>query len=146
MSPVQSGKRLFTRALRAFRSESRNEDGQNNADQTPVDLSAVAELPGFIGACLVDSRTHTIRQCQIVHDKPDLESAAINNIEVLRMIKRTITSLNLDVEIDDILISLVDQHHLIRPLKNQECLFVYIILDKSSSNLGMTKILLRQLD
>ena len=52
---------------------------------------------------------------------------------------KTMKMLNLQDIIDDILISLGTQYHLIRPLSKHEGLFLYIVLDKSKSNLALAR-------
>lgn len=59
----------------------------------------------------------------------DLEIAAAGNTEVMRAKMKTMKMLNLQDIIDDILISLGTQYHLIRPLSKHEGLFLYIVLD-----------------
>ena len=69
----------------------------------------------------------------------DLEIAAAGNTEVMRAKMKTMKMLNLQDIIDDILISLGTQYHLIRPLSKHEGLFLYIVLDKSKSNLALSR-------
>jgi predicted regulator of Ras-like GTPase activity (Roadblock/LC7/MglB family) len=69
----------------------------------------------------------------------DLEIAAAGNTTVMRAKYKTIADLGLDDEIDDILISLGRQYHLIRPLRQNKGLFVYYVLDKSRSNLALAR-------
>ncbi|MCP2039965.1 putative regulator of Ras-like GTPase activity (Roadblock/LC7/MglB family) [Neisseria sp. HSC-16F19] len=70
----------------------------------------------------------------------DLEIAAAGNTEVMRAEAKTMAMLGMKDEIDDILITLGRQYHLIRPLKKQhEGLFLYSVLDKSKSNLALAR-------
>ena len=69
----------------------------------------------------------------------DLEIAAAGNTEVMRAKMKTMKMLNLQDIIDDILISLGTQYHLIRPLSKHDGLFLYIVLDKSKSNLALAR-------
>ena len=48
-------------------------------------------------------------------------------------------SLGLKTELEDILITLGDQYHIIRPMVKQKGLFIYIVLDKKNSNLALAR-------
>lgn len=69
----------------------------------------------------------------------DLEIAAASNTEVMRSKIKTMQMLGLRDEIEDILITLQRQYHLIRPLKNHEGLFLYSVLDKARANLALSR-------
>jgi hypothetical protein len=69
--------------------------------------------------------------------------AAAGNTEVIRAKKtRTVDSLRLDDAIEDILISLGKQYHLIRLLKNsrdEQGLFIYLVLERQKANLALAR-------
>lgn len=71
----------------------------------------------------------------------DLELAAAGNTEVIRAKMRVMDSLNLEDKIEDILITLGKQFHLIRLVSSAsgQGLFFYIVLDKSRANLAMAR-------
>ena len=69
----------------------------------------------------------------------DLEIAAAGNTEVMRAKMKTMKMLGLKDEVEDILISLGRQYHLLRPLQRHNGLFLYSVLDKSKSNLALAR-------
>ncbi|HYQ37936.1 MAG TPA: hypothetical protein VER09_03230 [Pseudomonas sp.] len=69
----------------------------------------------------------------------DMELAAGGNTEVMRSKIKTMQMLGLDDAIDDILITLGKQYHLIRPLAKARDLFAYYVLDKSKANLALAR-------
>ena len=69
----------------------------------------------------------------------DLELAAAGNTEVVRAKLKTMKSLNLDDTIEDILITLGKQYHIIRPVVSKPGLFIYVVLDKSRANLALAR-------
>jgi len=69
----------------------------------------------------------------------DLEVAAAGNTEVVRAKLKTMRQLGLSDVIDDILITLGRQYHIIRPVSRKEGVFIYFVLDKAKSNLALAR-------
>jgi predicted regulator of Ras-like GTPase activity (Roadblock/LC7/MglB family) len=69
----------------------------------------------------------------------DLEVAAAGNTEVMRAKLKTMRSLGLNDVVEDILITLGKQYHLLRPLSRKEGVFIYFVLDKAKSNLAIAR-------
>lgn len=101
-------------------------------------LQQLMELDGAIGACVVDSNSGMMLGA-VGGANFDLEIAAAGNTEVVRAKRRTLESLALDDAVEDILITLGRQYHLIRLLSSNSTLFIYLVLDKSRGNLAMAR-------
>lgn len=104
-----------------------------------IDLSPLSDIDGFIGAALVDSDSGLVLGAE-GGGALDLEMAAAGNTEVVRAKRKTMQSLGLQDKIEDVLISLNRQYHLIRPLDSNDAIFIYIALDRRQANLGMARL------
>ena len=105
-----------------------------------TDISELANIGGFIGACLVDSETGLMMGSEGGNAKFDLETAAAGNTEVVKAKLAAAEMLGLDDHIEDILVTLGKQIHLIRPLEANPSVFLYVALDKKAANLGMARV------
>ena len=103
-----------------------------------VDLSSLSEIDGFLGACLVDSDSGMVLG-KLGGGPVNLDLAAAGNTQVVRAKRKTMNSLNLKDKIEDILITLNKQYHVIRPLSKSEALFLYVVMDREKSNLALAR-------
>lgn len=76
----------------------------------------------------------------------DLDVAAAGNTEVVRSKMKTMKALGLKENIDDILITLDSQFHIIRPMLSMPGVFIYLVLDKSRANLAMARIKVKSME
>ncbi len=111
-----------------------------------TDISALSNISGFIGACLVDSDSGLMLGSEGGSARFDLEAAGAANTEVVRAKNAAMVALNLKDKIEDILITLGTQYHLIRPLANNKSIFIYVALDKKSANLGMARLAVKTVE
>lgn len=100
-------------------------------------LQGLIELAGARSAALVDSDSGMV----LGHagSDADLEIMAAANTEVVRAQLKSIGALGSDDAIDDILITLSTQYDLVRPLKANPSVFLYLAMDKDKSNLAMAR-------
>lgn len=100
-------------------------------------LDELLNLDGALASAIVDSNSG-----MLLGDAGgglDMELAAAGNTEVVRAKLKTMKSLNLNDVIEDMLITLGKQYHIIRPLPSAEGVFFYYVLDKSKSNLALAR-------
>jgi len=71
---------------------------------------------------------------------------AVAHVELVRAKLATISSLRLTDELEDILITLSSQYHVIRVLTADPRCFLYLALDRQSGNLAMARHQLRTIE
>lgn len=111
-------------------------------------LKDAMQIDGALGAALVDYTSGMALGTMGSTKDLDLTIAAAGNTEVVRAKLRTLEMLKLNDGIEDILITLGSQYHLIRPLtgRSGQGLFLYIALTKSRANLAMARHQLRRVE
>jgi hypothetical protein len=100
-------------------------------------LNGLLKTDGALCAALVDSNSGMMLGG--VGQGLDLELAAAGNTEVMRSKLKTMKSLGLADAIEDILITLGKQYHIIRPIQAKAGIFVYLVLDRAKANLAMAR-------
>ncbi|MDT0437891.1 MULTISPECIES: hypothetical protein [Streptomyces] len=109
---------------------------------------ALASIEGATGIALVDYTSGMALGTLGGSKGFDLSVAAAGNTDVVRAKMRTMEHLGLKGQIEDILISLTDQYHLIRLMSGRggNGLFLYLVLDAKRSNLAMARHQLRRIE
>jgi len=108
-------------------------------------LAKLNQIDGFVGAALVDSESGMLLGSE-GGGAINLEVAAAGNTEVVRAKRKTMNNLALKDGIEDMLITLGKQYHLIRPLRGRPTLFFYVALDRVRANLAMARIALADVE
>jgi Domain of unknown function (DUF4388) len=101
-------------------------------------LAQCMQIDGAVGVALADYSSG-MALGMIGGGGLNLEVAAAGNTDVVRSKLRVMKELGLKDSIDDILITLGTQYHLIRLLPKAQNLFVYIALDRTKANLAMAR-------
>lgn len=97
-------------------------------------LETIMEIDGAVCCALVDSTSGMV--LGQAGGGLDIMLAAAGNTEVVRAKMKTMKALGLHDEIEDILITLGKQYHVIHP---KGTLFLYVVLNKSKANLAMAR-------
>ncbi|MEV4259139.1 hypothetical protein AB0J52_38780 [Spirillospora sp. NPDC049652] len=104
-------------------------------------LKEMMAIDGAVGAAVVDYGSGMALGVQGGSKSLDLQVAAAGNTEVMRSKMRTIEQLGMKDEIEDILITLGAQYHIIRPVTGRKGkgLFLYLALDRARANLALAR-------
>ena len=100
-------------------------------------MQQIMSIDGAMAAALVDYRSGMC--LSKAGTALNLDLAAAGNTQVVRAKLQTVETLGLRRGIEDILITLVDQYHLIRLVPNHQGLFLYLVLDKNKGNLALAR-------
>jgi hypothetical protein len=109
---------------------------------------ALTSIEGATGVALVDYTSGMALGTLGGSKNFDLGVAAAGNTDVVRAKMRTMEHLGLKGQLEDILITLTDQYHLIRLLSGRSGngLFLYLVLDIKRSNLAMARHQLKKIE
>ncbi|MCB5167701.1 hypothetical protein LG634_23075 [Streptomyces bambusae] len=109
---------------------------------------AMTSIEGALGVALVDYTSGMALGTLGGGKDLDLTVAAAGNTDVIRAKVRTMELLGMQDDIEDLLITLGGQYHLIRLLtgRNGAGLFLYLVLDKGKSNLAMARHQLKRIE
>ena len=101
-------------------------------------IDELLDIEGAIGAAIVDYESGMTLGSDGGRNL-DMELAGAGNTEVVRSKKNILHDLGIDEEIEDLLISLDTQYHLIRMCDRHEDIFIYTVINRSQGNLGLAR-------
>ncbi|HEY1195374.1 MULTISPECIES: hypothetical protein [Flavobacterium] len=101
-------------------------------------------VPGFIAVSVAEIASGMSYYSQSVVADFDPELASAYNLEVVKAKMNAIKALNLQGQVvDNVMITLSSQIHIIDVSDNQQY-FIYLAVDSTKANLGMTKSILNK--
>lgn len=96
-----------------------------------------SEISGFIAASLVDLDSGLTLAVRSARPDFDLAAASAFNSEMVKQKLKTIRSLKLKSTLEDMLLTLSDQIHLIRMVGTTS--FIYLAADRANTNLAIVR-------
>ena len=96
-----------------------------------------SEIPGFIAASLVDLESGMTLGARTSRGDFDLTAASAYNSEMVKQKLKIMRALNLRTTLEDMLLTLGDQIHLIKLVTPST--FVYLAADRANSNLAIVR-------
>jgi hypothetical protein len=96
-----------------------------------------SEVPGFIAAALVDIDSGMTLGTKTNRADFDLTAASAYNSEMVKQKQKIMRALNLRTQLEDMLITLGDQIHLIKLVT--PATFIYLAADRASTNLAIVR-------
>lgn len=109
-------------------------------------LEEAMKIDGAIGVAVADWDSGLCLGTAGGGARINIEVAAAGNCQVVKAKMATMAELGIKGSIQDILITLDDQIHLLRPVRGGDSLFIYIAIDKAKGNLGMARHRLQKLE
>ena len=96
-----------------------------------------ADTPGYMAASLVDLESGMTLGLKSARPDFDLAAASAYNSEMVKQKLKIMRALNLKTTLDDMLITLGDQIHVIKMVSTTT--FIYLCVDRSQSNLAIVR-------
>ena len=132
------------------RSTQQSSQGSRKTEENMANISKTLEetmkIDGAIGAAIADWDSGLCLGTAGGGARLNIEVAAAGNCQVVKAKMTTMSELGIKGAIQDILITLDDQIHLIRPLRHGENIFMYLAIDKAKGNLAMARHRLSKLE
>lgn len=128
-------------------SQERTSSSQESNDVLDVEdtLAEIMDLDGAVGAAIVDYE-NGMTFGTVGGRNLDMELAGAGTSEVVRSERNLIHDLRLNERIEDILISLKGQYHLVQMCQHHENVFIYLVINRDQGNLGLARRSINKVD
>lgn len=113
---------------------------------TASQIKKTMEIDGAIAAAIVDSESGMTLATIGGGPAFDIEIAAAANTNVVQAKLKAMSALRLADELEDILITLGKQYHIIRPLRRTPAVFYYLACERTKTNLAMARRMLAEIE
>jgi len=132
-------------ANRTSNTQNQRQSTESQALSVQDALEELMDIDGAIGAAVVDYE-NGMTLGTIGGRDLDMELAGAGTTEVVRSENDIVHDLGLSDRIQDILISLDSQYHLVRMCENHEDVFIYLVINREKGNLGLSRRSIDEID
>jgi len=112
---------------------------ETHKSEVQAALAEAMAMDGALGIALIDAASGMSLGSAGGSPMVNLELAGGAAADLVRTKLRVMTALGLKDTIEDVMITFGKQYHLIRFLGPEQNLFLYVVLDRERSNLGMAR-------
>lgn len=109
-------------------------------------LKKLEKLDGFSAAALYDMHANASIAAIDHDDGPDINQSVAAHVELVQVKRDTLAKLQLDDDIEDIVITMPDEYHLLRLCRRHKQLFFFLTLNRRHANLAMARYLLANVE
>lgn len=109
-------------------------------------LKEIQQIDGFLAAAVAHAESGMALGMSGGGKTFDVEVAVAANSDVIKSKIKAMKALKIKGGIEDILITLDEQYHLIRPMKSNPVVFIYLALNRANSNLALARLKLQQIE
>jgi len=109
----------------------------NEREATEAFEKIAADIPGFIGASLVDIDSGMTLAVKSTRPDFDLAVASAYNSELVKQKLKIMKALNLKTTLEDMILTLGDQIHFIKVLS--PTMFVYLAAERATTNIAIVR-------
>jgi hypothetical protein len=109
-------------------------------------LKEIQKISGFIAAAVGHADSGMAMGTLGGGSDFNIDVAVATNTEVVKAKLKAMQALKVKGSIEDILITLEDQYHLIRPLTANPAVFIYVAMSREGSNLAVTRFKLAEIE
>lgn len=101
-------------------------------------LNEISTLPGFVASALGNGETGETMG-MLGEDRFAVEVAVAANAQMVRAKYTALKALGMTTDMEDIVVTLPTQYHLISPIPNYNLAFVYVVLERAQADLERTR-------
>lgn len=108
-------------------------------------MSDAANIRGFNGALLVDSESGLVLVAK-GDDTANLTAVAAFGVQIVKVMLQHLEARSLNERVEEVLITLGQQIHVIRPIAMAPSVLFHVCLDKRATRLGMARMQVRRIE